>query len=106
METFQKKTDVNDDWLVDSKHRKATHKSGITFTLVDRAEDGDIMIKFSAPKNWVSQQKKENPQEDIEDILQKLKKEFKNLMKDIPLKKETSELVNIAFDKYRQKVKS
>lgn len=106
MDTFQKNADVSNDWLVDSEHLKATHKSGITFTLVDRAEDGDIMIKFSAPKNWVSKQKKENPKEDIEELLQKLKNEFKTLMEDTPVRKESSELINIALDKYRQNIKS
>lgn len=99
----EEKPEFCKDWEVDAEHYKATHKTGITFTLVDRADDGDIKIKFSAPTEWIAQSKANESTKEVENTLKELKKEFKFLMKDISLPDSSSKVISNVLDKYRQK---
>lgn len=73
------------NWQINLSDLEAIHNSGIKFTLLGRDEKGEIEVKFSAPKSWVSEQRQKFPEKRIEDTLYTLKHEFKEIMRDVPI---------------------
>lgn len=73
------------NWQINFEKLEALHQSGIKFTLLNRNEKGEIEVKFTAPKNWISDQRKMFPDRKIEDILVSLKKEFGTIMENTPI---------------------
>lgn len=74
-----------ENWQINYEKLEALHQSGIKFTLLNRDEKGEIEVKFTAPKNWIADQRKMFPDHKIKDILVSLKKEFGIIMRDTPI---------------------
>ncbi len=74
-----------ENWQINYEKLEALHQSGVKFTLLNRDEKGEIAVKFTAPKNWIADQRKMFPNRKIEDILASLKKEFGIIMRNTPI---------------------
>lgn len=86
-ETQQRIQEFEKDWTVD-KDFSARHKSGISMKITEKRENGYLACSASVPKEWIVQiMAQENGEERMHEEIEKLKEQYKLLVKEAPCTK-------------------